>query len=226
MSSINNISKRFALILIDPQNGFVNDGCWSRMFPIGQSIPILETFNRIASFLHSISNPDSIPILISQTGFSHYDRQIFEPINNELSQRKFHSITHTYKPHTNLSICPGVQQWLNEQLEAKLDIVIGGCTITSCVRDSSIQMKKKFPELNFFVDENLCAARKDNYLERCQRCLERYMNYALPPIEQCENCLKKDSNQQIISPVQLAYQQMKDAGINIIKNSILINQSL
>ncbi|CAF0766485.1 unnamed protein product [Adineta steineri] len=203
MSSINNISKRFALILIDPQNGFVNDGCWSRMFPIGQSTPILETFNRIASFLHSISNPDSIPILISETGFSHYDRQIFEPINNELSQRKFHSITHTFKPHTNLSICPGVQQWLNEQLEAKLDIVIGGCTITSCVRDSSIQMKKKFPQLNFL-----------------------YMNYALPPIEQCENCLKKDSNQQIISPVQLAYQQMKDAGINIIKNSILINQSL
>ena len=68
------------------------------------------------------------------------------------------SLTNAYKPHTNLSICPGVHQWLCEQLEAKLDIVIGGCTITSCVRDSSIHMKKMFPQLNIFVDRNLCGS--------------------------------------------------------------------
>ena len=68
MSSINH--KRFALILIDPQNGFINDGYWSRMFVIGQSDPILEVFNRIVLFLRSIPNPQSIPILISKTGFS------------------------------------------------------------------------------------------------------------------------------------------------------------
>ena len=216
MSSVNNIHKRFALILIDPQNGFINDGSWSRMFPIGQSIPILEAFNRIVLFLRSIPNPSSIPILISETGFSSRDRQIFEPIANELSQRQFSSVTRAYKPHTNLSICPGVRQWLSEQLEAKLDVVIGGCTITSCVRDSSIQMKTMFPQLNFFVDRNLCAARKDNYIQRCGKCLENYMIVASPPTEECANCQSKESTEEIISPVELAYQQMKDVGINVV----------
>jgi hypothetical protein len=225
MSSINNIPKRFALILIDPQNGFINDGYWSRMFPIGQSIPILEAFNRIALFLHSIPNPHSIPILISETGFSSRDRQIFEPIANELSQRKFLSITRIYKPHTNLSICPGVRQWLSEQLEAKLDIVIGGCTITSCIRDSSIQMKKLFPQLNLFVDQNLCAARKDNYVQRCEKCLEKYMIDGSLSIQECEICCRKDLTEQMISPVELAYQQMKDAGVNIVENYTLTNNS-
>jgi hypothetical protein len=216
MSSINNIPKRFALILIDPQNGFINDGYWSRMFPIGQSIPILDSFNRIVLFLRSIPNPQSIPILISKTGFSSHDQQIYEPIANELSQRKFVSITHTYKPHTDLSICPGVRQWLSEQLEAKLDIFIGGCTITSCIRDSSIQMKKMFPQLNFFVDRNLCGARKDNYVERCEKCLEKYMIDGSQPVLQCEIC-KRDLTKQIISPVELAYQQMKDVGVNVVQ---------
>jgi hypothetical protein len=82
MSSINNIPKRFAFILIDPQIGFINDGSWARMFPIGQSIPILESFDRVVLFLRSISNPSSIPILISETGFSYRDRQIYQPIAN------------------------------------------------------------------------------------------------------------------------------------------------
>jgi hypothetical protein len=222
MSSVNNIPKRFALILIDPQNGFINDGYWSRMFSMGQSDPILEAFNRIVLFLRSIPNPQSIPILISQTGFSSNDRQIFEPIANELSQRQFSSITYTYKPHTNLSICPGVHQWLCEQLEEKLDIVIGGCTITSCVRDSSIQMKKMFSQLNLFVDRNLCAARKDNYVQRCEKCFEKYMIDGSSPFQQCSICQKKDRTEQIISPVELAYQQMKDVGINIIDNYLLV----
>ncbi|CAF1018198.1 unnamed protein product [Rotaria sp. Silwood1] len=225
MSSINNIHKRFALILMDPQNGFINDGYWSRMFPIGQSTPILESFQRIVLFLRSIPNPHLIPILISETGFSRRDRQIFEPIANEISQHGFSSITRTYKPHTNLSICPGVHQWLQEQLESKLDVVIGGCTITSCIRDSSIQIKKMFPQLNLFVDRNLCAARKDNYVERCEKCLEKYMIYGSPPIQDCTTCLSEDLTKQMLSPVQLAFQQMKDAGVYVIDNYSLTTNS-
>jgi hypothetical protein len=223
MSSVN--SKRFALILIDLQNGFINDGYWSQMFSIGQSDPILESFNRIVLFLRSIRNPQSIPILISKTGFYSHDQNIYEPIANELSQHEFFSLTHVYKPHTNLSICPGVHQWLCEQFEAKLDIVIGGCTITSCIRDSSIQMKKMFPQLNFFVDRNLCAARKDNYIQRCKKCLENYMVDGSSPFQQCSICQKKDSTEQIISPVELAYQQMKDVGINVVDHYSLTDIS-
>lgn len=218
MSAMNNVHKRFALILIDPQNGFINDGCWSRMFSDGQTTSILESFHHIVLFLHSIPNPNSIPILISKTGFSSHDREIFGPIASELSQRGFPSITHTYKPHTNLSICPGVYEWLKEQLDAKLDIVIGGCTITSCIRDSSIQIKKMFPKLNIFIDKNLCGARKDNYIQRCQQCFEKYMNYGLSPLQNCVTCLNKNLTNELLSPVQLAFKQMKDAGIIIVDN--------
>ena len=213
MSLVNH--RRFALILIDPLNGFINDGSWSRAFSSGQSDTILESFNRIALFLRSIPNPQSIPILISETGFYSHDQEIFQPISNELSQRQFLSLTNAYKPHTNLSICPGVRQWLSEQLEAKLDIVIGGCTITSCVRDSSINIKKMFPQLNIFVDRSLCGARKDNYLPRCKKCFEEYMIDGSRPFQPCSICEKKE---QIKSPVELAYQQMNDAGVKVIEN--------
>ena len=181
MSSTNSISKRFALILIDPQNGFVNNGSWSCMFPDGQTTPILECFHRIVQFLRSISNLSSIPILISQTGFISLD----------------------------LSRC---ESMVTEQEKSNLDILIGGCTITSCIRDSSIQMKRLFPRLNIFVDQNLCAARKDNYLSRCEECFKRYMIDGLPPRKDCLICRENPS----LSPIQLAYQQMKDAGIIIL----------
>lgn len=214
---------RFALILIDPQNGFINNGYWSRMFANGQTVPILDVFNRIVDFLRSIPDPESIPILISETGFSSRDRQVYEPIANELSNRKFASLTRTYKPHTNLSICAGVQEWLNKQSESQLDIVIGGCTITSCVRDSSIQMKRKFPQLNFIVVENLCAARADNYLERCETCFERYMIDGSAPNQQCLTCKNENSTKHNRSPVQLAYQQMRDAGVQVVDNYFPLN---
>lgn len=207
--------KRFALILIDPQNGFVNDGCWSSMFPDGQTIPILECFHRIVQFLRSIPNLSSIPILISQTGFILNDREIFAPIAAELPQ----TITCVFKPHTNLSICPGVDQWLIEQEKSSLDIVIGGCTITSCIRDSSIEMKKRFPRVNFVVDRSLCAARKDNYLSRCEECFQRYMIDGVPPRMDCLICRSNSS----LSPVQFAYKQMKDAGIDLLDHYPLIS---
>ena len=69
------IERDFAVILIDPQNG-----CWSRWYSI------LQSFDHIVQFLHSIANPQSTPILISETGFEGHDQHIFEPIANELSQ--------------------------------------------------------------------------------------------------------------------------------------------
>jgi hypothetical protein len=79
-------------------------------------------------------------------------------------------------------------------------------------------MKKMFPQLNFFVEQNLCGARKDNYIERCQECMERYMIDGSVLIKQCDICLNKDLTKECISPVQLAFQQMKDAGVNVVDN--------
>jgi hypothetical protein len=81
-------------------------------------------------------------------------------------------------------------------------------------------MKKMFPQLNIFVDRNLCGARKDNYIPRCEKCLEEYMIDGSLPFQPCSICKKKE---QIISPVELAYQQMNDAGIKVVENYSLRN---
>ena len=133
----------------------------------------------------------------------------FPTVNLFLFSKLFIVLFHSFVPY---QICPGVEQWLSEQLKSNLDIVIGGCTITSCVRDSSIEMKKFFPQLNFFVHENLCAARKDNYLFRCERCFERYMIDGSSLMNDCSICPRKS----LLSPVQFAYEQMKDAGVNVV----------
>jgi hypothetical protein len=86
-------------------------------------------------------------------------------------------------------------------------------------------MKKMFPQLNLFVDQNLCAARKDNYVQRCEKCLEKYMMDAAPPIEDCAICREKNRTKQIVSPVELAYQQMKDVGVNVVDNYFLTSDS-
>lgn len=56
------------------------------------------------------------------------------------------------------------------------------------------------------------GARKDNYLSRCERCFERYMIDGSSPLKDCTICQRKP----FLSPVQFAYQQMKDAGIDVV----------
>lgn len=159
----------FALILIDPQNRFINDGFWSR------------------SFLWWRFHSDS-------TKFS--------------SNCRISSITRVLKPQTNLSKCEGVHSWLNDQLtNHRNDIVIGGSTITSCVRHSSIEMKKDFPQLNFFVDRHLCGARKENYFRRCSPCFDRYLIDGSTIDENYSTCRKSVVNPlKFFSPVEFAFQ--------------------
>ena len=46
-------------------------------------------------------------------------------------------------------------------------LVIGGCTLTSCLRISSISIAKKYPieKLRLIIDLSISGAREDNYLE-------------------------------------------------------------
>ena len=72
-------------------------------------------------------------------------------------------------------------------------LVIGGCTITSCIRVSSTSIAYKFSSygLDVVVDLSLCGARSDNYEKNADQ------NQTLVKIYGKDKCKNK-------SPVELA----------------------
>ncbi len=66
----------------------------------------------------------------------------------------------------NIMLANGFSEWLDQRLaEGFRQLVIGGCTTTSCVRVSSqaIQSHYKSRGLQVLVDLSICGARSDNY---------------------------------------------------------------
>jgi hypothetical protein len=65
-------------------------------------------------------------------------------------------------PHTN-----GFRQWVSRLMDhGKKTLIIGGCTLNSCVRVSSIETSRKFRyrNLQVVVDVSLSGARTKNYI--------------------------------------------------------------
>jgi len=58
----------------------------------------------------------------------------------------------------------GFREWISLCLDnGATSLVLGGCTLNSCVRVSAIETLEKFQDLNVIVDLNLCGARMNNY---------------------------------------------------------------
>jgi hypothetical protein len=65
-------------------------------------------------------------------------------------------------PHTN-----GFRQWVSRCMDhGKKTLIMGGCTLNSCVRVSSIETSKKFRNRNLqvVVDLSISGARIKNYI--------------------------------------------------------------
>ena len=62
----------------------------------------------------------------------------------------------------------GFAQWVEDLLaRGKKTLVMGGCTLNSCLRVSAIEAQRRFRDdaLEVVVDLSLCGARTRNYLE-------------------------------------------------------------
>ena len=82
-------------------------------------------------------------------------------------------------------------------------LYIAGCTTTSCIRISSCEIKKCYPDLDVVVLLDLCGARRDNYVKNAES------DDTLVKLYGKENCIGK-------SAVDMAVLQMTMAGVIVI----------
>ena len=124
-----------------------------------------------------------------------------------------HHIPYVHKPTMNICLNPDFHEWMLHKInpiesaekghEPLRKLYIGGCTTTSCVRISSCEIKKSFPDVEVVVILDLCGARLDNYVKNAET------DKTLVKLYGKETCMGK-------SAVDLAVFQMKSSGVMII----------
>lgn len=124
---------------------------------------------------------------------------------------KKENIPFVHKPTMNVCSNPKFHEWMryrmaqgNSSGQASLQkLYIAGCTTTSCIRISSCEIKKSYPDLEVVVLLDLCGARMDNYTKNAES------DETLVRLYGKENCIGK-------SAVDLAVLQMTMAGVIVI----------
>lgn len=153
-----------ALLIIDPQRSFTK-GAW--MKSIGsqaqQDIRLIESgFRHCAQFIRQYGNV--IETMFSRCPFppDSYDwDDHFKGIINPMQ-------LYFIKPGNSILFPPtnGYRQWVEQVMDkGKNILVMGGCTLNSCVRVSAIETMALFKSKNLRVvaDLSICGARLENY---------------------------------------------------------------
>jgi nicotinamidase-related amidase len=153
-----------ALLVIDPQKSFTQ-GVWMQSMGAEAAVdiePIAAAFKNCAGLLNKIYGRREI--LFTRCPFPpgsyDWDDCLAEIIDNK--QLYF------IKPGNSVLIppCNGFREWVERCIESgKNTLVIGGCTLNSCVRVSSIETLRYFKSkhLRIVVDLSICGARTRNF---------------------------------------------------------------
>ncbi|CAK9090108.1 unnamed protein product [Durusdinium trenchii] len=198
---------RAALLLIDMQKAFTT-GSWASYFGGRKEVTDIErACEEAAILLKSGRLPSETPILCTKC---YLDRAQDEPYL-EILEPLLRKRPCIHKPTMDVTYNPAFFQWLHEQVEKGISVlVIGGCTTTSCVRVSSTEIVGQLEEqgltgkLRVVVDLKLCGARTENFQPTAE---------AAPVLVQIygrELCRGK-------SAVDLAVVQMKRAGVEVLE---------
>jgi nicotinamidase-related amidase len=152
------------LLVLDPQRAFTR-GVWMRSIGTGAEAdvePIGYAFGQCANSL--IQNEGKMPVMFTRCPFPPesypWDDQLAEIIDrNQL---------YFIKPGNSVLFPPtnGFKEWMVNCIEMnRRKLVIGGCTLNSCVRVSAIEAKRVFQNRNLqvIVDLQLCGARAQNF---------------------------------------------------------------
>ena len=154
-----------ALLIIDPQRSFT-EGAW--MHSIGHGgemdvIPIRLAFGNCSAFLSRYY--DQMEIMFTRCPFPADSYGWAGRISDILDRDQLYFIkpgNSVLFPHTN-----GFRQWVSRCMDhGKKTLIMGGCTLNSCVRVSSIETSKKFRNRNLqvVVDLSISGARIKNYI--------------------------------------------------------------
>jgi nicotinamidase-related amidase len=181
------------LLIIDPQRSFTR-GVWMQSIGAEAAIdvePIRMAFINCAKLLNKTYG--RMEIMFTRCPFPPgsygWDDRLAEIIDSE--QLYF------IKPGNSVLFPPfnGYKEWVTRCLEhGARTLVIGGCTLNSCVRVSSIETQTRFKDRNLqvVVDLSLCGARTRNFIPS-------------PTFEE-------------LSAVESAVRQMTAAGVKVVRH--------
>jgi hypothetical protein len=153
-----------ALLIIDPQRSFTN-GVWKKSIGSQAEVdvkPIRLAFNNCAHFLNE--NYRRIETMFSRCPFPPDSYDWDDGLAGIIDCTQLYFI----KPGNSILFPPknGFREWVNSCINnGKRMLVVGGCTLNSCVRVSSIETQKHFKDqkLQVVVDLSLSGARARNF---------------------------------------------------------------
>ncbi len=181
-----------ALLIIDPQRSFT-EGVWMRSIGAGAATdvePIVIAFNNIAKLLKYIYGRREI--MFTRCPFPPESYDWDDRLAGILDRKQMYFI----KPGNSVLFPPlnGYRDWLEFCITKGIGtLIIGGCTLNSCVRVSSIETANRFQRRNIrvIVDLSICGARLRNYLP--------------------------SSSYKGVSAVESAIRQMKAANVRVVR---------
>ncbi|MBI4882137.1 MAG: isochorismatase family protein [Planctomycetes bacterium] len=153
-----------ALLLIDPQVSFTR-GAWMRSIGAeaeAEVLPLRRAFANCARLLGSRAPPTEV--MFTRCPFPPDSYEWDEAVARVLCSDQSYFV----KPGNSVLWPPtnGFAEWVEGLLRrGRQTLVLGGCTLNSCVRVSAIDVLRCFGEsgLRMVVDLSLCGARASNY---------------------------------------------------------------
>ena len=207
-----------ALLIIDCQQSFVR-GLWMSGIGKADVEPILSAYDNVSALLPTLSS--SVRLLVTQCPFpTPSDFDFYPPFRDALVGRE--GVTKVIKPGNSVLRAAGAIQWFDSIVADGIkSVVITGCTLTSCVRVSAIDVHQRYAKwsgLQTTVDLSLCGARADNYRKRCPSCLHDYLRgshwHSTTNSCQCD----ADDAGFMMSPVDKAINDLTSLGVNVVES--------
>lgn len=153
-----------ALLIIDPQTSFTS-GSWMQSMGgrgPGEVAPIRLAFENCARFLKI--HYGHMAVMFTRCPFPPESYNWDERLRGILDPKQLYFV----KPGNNVLFPPanGFKEWLESRFEiGNRVLIIGGCTLNSCVRVSAIEICRWLDDrpLEIVVDLSLCGARAGNF---------------------------------------------------------------
>lgn len=153
-----------ALLIIDPQRSFTSGAWMLSMGPIGELevTPIRNAFENCAGVLKAVYR--HVEVMFTRCPFPPDSYGWDDRLDGIIDTGQFYFIkpgNNVFLPRTN-----GYREWVEGLIKCGIkNLVMGGCTLNSCLRVSAIETRRCFrnDELDVVVDLSLSGARASNY---------------------------------------------------------------
>lgn len=158
-----------AFLIIDPQRSFTSEAWMRSMGSIGplEVMPVRLAFENCARLLKVIYQHAEVMFTRCPFPPESYDwDERFEGIIDAGQHYFIKPGNSVLRPTSN-----GFREWLEGVIKrGEKNLVMGGCTLNSCMRVSAVETMKYFGNsgLEVIVDLSLCGARATNYVNSVQ----------------------------------------------------------